>query len=63
MTFDISPVERPDAPVVYLDQNQWVMLARHQWAPAKVPAPHREGYDRPMTLARERAIFLGSGTG
>lgn len=58
VTFDIGPVERPDAPVVYLDQNQWVMLARHQWAPEKIPAPHREGYARLMALARERAIVL-----
>lgn len=57
-TFEIGPVERPHAPVVYLDQNQWVMLARHQWAPEKLPAPHREGYARLATLARERAIVL-----
>jgi hypothetical protein len=58
VTFDVGPVERPEAPVVYLDQNQWVMLARHQWAPEKVPAPHREGYARLMALARERAVVL-----
>jgi hypothetical protein len=58
VTFDVGPVEKPAAPVVYLDQNQWVMLARHQWAPEKVPVPHREGYARLMALARERAIVL-----
>lgn len=57
-TFEIGPVDQPDAPVVYLDQNQWVMLARHQWAPEKVPAPHREGYARLMAIAREKAVVL-----
>src|SRR4051812_17730407 len=45
-TFEIGPVERPGAPVVYLDQNHWVELARQQWSPEKVPAPHRDGYAR-----------------
>jgi hypothetical protein len=44
--------------VVYLDQNHWIMLARQQWAPEKVPAPHRDGYERLTMLARERAIVL-----
>ncbi len=56
--FEVGPVERPDVPVVYLDQNQWVMLARQQWSPTKVPVPHREGYARLTALARERAIVL-----
>ncbi|MGE0067687.1 MAG: hypothetical protein AB7T48_10100 [Solirubrobacterales bacterium] len=45
-TFEIGPVEAPRAPVVYLDQNHWVELARQQWSPEKVPAPHRDGYAR-----------------
>lgn len=57
-TLDIGPVECPDAPVVYLDQNHWVMLARDQWSPTNVPAPHRDGYRRLAALARERAVVL-----
>jgi hypothetical protein len=34
------------------------MLACQQWSPEKVPVPHREGYARLTTLARERAIIL-----
>lgn len=55
---EIGPVERPGVPVVYLDQNHWVMLARLQWSPAKVPSSHRDGYARLTALARERAIIL-----
>ncbi len=57
-TFEIGPVECPQAPVAYLDQNHWVELARQQWSPEKVPAPHRDGYARLLTLARERAVVL-----
>jgi hypothetical protein len=57
-TFEIGPVESPQAPVVYLDQNHWVELARQQWSPEKVPAPHCDGYARLLTLARERAVVL-----
>jgi hypothetical protein len=57
-TFEIGPVAGPGVPVVYLDQNQWVMLACQQWSPGKVPEAHRDGYARLMTLARERAIVL-----
>lgn len=56
-TFELGPGDAPGAPIVYLDQNHWVMLARLQWAPDKVTA-HREGYERLMELARERAIIL-----
>lgn len=55
---EIGPVERPDAPVVYLDQNHWIMLACQQFAPEKVPATHRDGYARLTALAREHAIVL-----
>jgi hypothetical protein len=55
---EIGPVERPGAPVVYLDQNHWIMLACQQFAPEKVPATHRDGYARLTALARERAIVL-----
>lgn len=55
---EVGPVGRPGAPVVYLDQNHWIMLACQQWAPEKVPAPHRDGYARLTVLARERAIVL-----
>ena len=54
---EVGPAE-PSAPVVYLDQNHWIMLARQQWAPEKVPAPHRDGYERLTVLARERAVVL-----
>ena len=57
-TFEIGPTESPGVPVVYLDQNHWIMLARQQWSPEKVPEPHREGYARLTALARERAIVL-----
>lgn len=57
-TFEVGPAEAPGVPVVYLDQNHWVMLARQQWSPEKVPAPHRDGYARLAALARERAIAL-----
>lgn len=57
-TFEIGPAEHAGAPVVYLDQNQWVMLARQQWSPKKVPVSHRKGYARLTALARERAIVL-----
>jgi hypothetical protein len=43
VTFDIGPVERPDAPVVYLDQNQWVMLARHQMGAREGPGASPRG--------------------
>jgi hypothetical protein len=56
--FDIGPVEHPNVPVVYLDQNHWVMLACQQWSPEKVPTSHRDGYARLTKLARERAIVL-----
>jgi len=55
--FELGPAEAPGAPVVYLDQNHWVMLARLQWAPHKLTA-HREGYERLMGLARDRTITL-----
>jgi hypothetical protein len=55
---EVGPLKRPGTPVVYLDQNHWIMLARQQWAPEKVPAPHRDGYARLTALARERAITL-----
>jgi hypothetical protein len=55
---EVGPAEHPGAPVVYLDQNHWIMLARQQWAPEKVPAPHRDGYTRLTALARKRAIVL-----
>lgn len=54
---ELGPTEGPSSPVVYLDQNHWVMLARLQWAPHKLTA-HREGYERLMGLARDRAITL-----
>lgn len=57
-TFEIGPAERPGVPLVYLDQNHWIMLACQQWSPEKVPEPHREGYTRLTALARERAIVL-----
>jgi hypothetical protein len=56
-TFDLGPVEAPSAPVVYLDQNHWIKLACLQWAPHKLTA-HREGYERLLGLARDRAITL-----
>lgn len=56
--FDIGPIEHPNVPVVYLDQNHWVMLACQQWSPEKVPASHRDGYARLTKLARERTIVL-----
>jgi hypothetical protein len=56
--FEVGPVETPGVPVVYLDQNHWVMLARLQWSPGKVPAPNRDGYAQLTALARERAIVL-----
>jgi hypothetical protein len=55
--FELGPAEAPDAPIVYLDQNHWVMLACQQWSPQKVTA-HREGYERLTELARDRAITL-----
>lgn len=55
--FELGPAEAPDAPIVYLDQNHWVMLACQQWSPQKVKA-HREGYERLTELACERAITL-----
>jgi hypothetical protein len=55
---DIGPIERPDVPVVYLDQNHWVMLACQRWSPEKVPPCHRDGYARLTTIARERAIVV-----
>lgn len=58
VTFEIGPIESPHAPVVYLDQNHWIELARQQWSPEKVPTPHRDGYGRLLTLAQERAIVL-----
>jgi hypothetical protein len=56
-TFELGPADAPSMPIVYLDQNHWVMLARLQWAPHKLTA-HREGYERLMGLACERAIIL-----
>jgi len=58
VALDIGPVKSPDVPVVYLDQNHWVMLACQQWSPEKVPPSHRDGYARLATLARERAIVV-----
>ena len=55
---DIGPVDRPPAPVVYLDQNHWIMLARQQWSPSKMSEPEREEYTRLASLARQRAIIL-----
>ena len=57
-TFEVGPGEGPGMPVVYLDQNQWIMLARQQWSPETIPMPHREGYARLAALAHERAIIL-----
>lgn len=57
--FEVGPVERPGAPVVYLDQNHWIMLARLQWSPSKITSEsQREEYARLASLARERAITL-----
>ena len=56
--FEIGPAESPGVPVVYLDQNHWVMLARLQWSPEKVSARHRDGYAQLTALARDRAIVL-----
>jgi hypothetical protein len=36
-TFEIGPVEDPQALVVHLDQNHWVEFARQQWSPRKGP--------------------------
>jgi hypothetical protein len=57
-TIEIGPVDPPPAPAVYLDQNHWIMLARQQWSPSKVPEPHRKAYARLASLSRERAILL-----
>jgi hypothetical protein len=57
-TFEIGPSRSAGVPVVYLDQNKWVMLARLQWSPDKVPEDQREDYARLTTLAHERAIIL-----
>jgi hypothetical protein len=56
---DVGPDKEDGMPVVYLDQNHWVMLARLQWSPVKVKVnEHREAYERILDLARRRSISL-----
>jgi hypothetical protein len=53
---DLSP---PGRPVVYLDQNYWVLLSQARWAPQKIVRPSdREAATTLIRLADERAILL-----
>lgn len=44
--------------VVYLDQNHWVGLAQHLWAPERLRESEREAAGLLIELARERKVVL-----
>jgi hypothetical protein len=48
----------PEAPAVYLDQNHWISLAQHAWAPHRLRASERDAAATVIALARARRIVL-----
>jgi hypothetical protein len=47
-----------DRPVVYLDQRDWIALARHEWAPEKLTEDQRAAAGTLIALARQKRIIL-----
>lgn len=47
-----------DVPVVYLDQNHWVGLAQHLWAPERLREAERDAAAVLIAFARERRVVL-----
>lgn len=48
----------PGIPIVYLDQNHWVALAQHEWAPHKLDEVRRRAAGTLIDLARSGQIIL-----
>jgi hypothetical protein len=57
---DLPPAQ---VPVVYLDQNQWVLLARTIRTPQRLPAPDREAAEELISWARQGRVLLPLGSG
>lgn len=60
VTVEIGGAGRPGRgrQVVYLDQNHWIALARHRYAPEKQVADINEAAERLIALAQSKAIIL-----
>jgi hypothetical protein len=57
--FDIGFAGRQSvAPVVYLDQNHWIDLARASTGSPRLPASKRQACERMIDLARDQRILL-----
>jgi hypothetical protein len=53
-----SILTAPDHPVIYLDQNHWITLARQLWAPEKVLKRERDAAVELIEMARGGVVIL-----